>query len=155
MVALPGQLFTNTQIPACIWLLTKTKEAKNGKDDRKGKVLFIDAREKGYMKDRVLRDFTIADVKEIADTFHKWQKNEDYEDIQGFCKSTTLAEIAKNDFVVTPGRYVGTTEKEEDSEPYTEKMNRLTSSLKTYLDEGTILETEIKKQLGGLGYEVE
>ena len=155
MVALPGQLFTNTQIPACIWLLTKTKEAKNGKADRKGKVLFIDAREKGYMKDRVLRDFTIADVKEIADTFHKWQKNEDYEDIQGFCKSTTLAEIAKNDFVVTPGRYVGTTEKEEDSEPYTEKMNRLTSSLKTYLDEGAILETEIKKQLGGLGYEVE
>ncbi len=153
MAALPGQLFTNTQIPACIWFLTKTKEAKNGKADRKGKVLFIDAREKGYMKDRVLRDFTAVDIKEIADTFHKWQNNDGYEDIQGFCKTATLAEIEKNDFVLTPGRYVGTSEKEADSEPFSEKMNRLTINLKTYLAEGAVLEAEIKKQLGGLGYE--
>lgn len=154
MVALPGQLFTNTQIPACIWFLTKTKEVHNKKAKRKGKVLFIDARERGYMKDRVLRDFTEVDIKDITDTFHKWQGlTEGYNDIAGFCKEATIDEIAKNDFVLTPGRYVGTSEKEEDPEPFAEKMNRLTSDLKKYLAEGTVLEAEIKKQLGGLGYE--
>lgn len=155
MVALPGQLFTNTQIPACIWFLTKDKSARNGKRKRHGEVLFIDAREKGYMKDRVLRDFTEQDIKEIADTFHQWQGlAEGYEDIAGFCKATDLEDIASKDFVLTPGRYVGTTEQEEDSEPFAEKMNRLTAELKGYLQESSKLEMEIKKQLGGLGYEI-
>lgn len=154
MVALPGQLFTNTQIPACIWFLTKDKTARNGKRKRTGEVLFIDAREKGYMKDRVLRDFTTQDIKDIADTFRKWQGlAEGYEDIAGFCKATDLDDIASKDYVLTPGRYVGTTEQEEDSEPFAEKMNRLTAELKGYLEESAKLEMEIKKQLGGLGYE--
>ncbi|MDY0104853.1 MAG: class I SAM-dependent DNA methyltransferase [Lentimicrobium sp.] len=153
MVALPGQLFTNTQIPACIWLLTKDKTARNGKRKRTGEVLFIDAREKGYMKDRVLRDFTTQDIKDIADTFRKWQGlAEGYEDIAGFCKATDLEDIASKDFVLTPGRYVGTTEQEEDSEPFAEKMNRLTAELKGYLEKSAKLEMEIKKQLGGFGY---
>lgn len=154
MVALPGQLFTNTQIPACIWFLTKDKTARNGKRKREGEILFIDAREKGYMKDRVLRDFTSDDINDIADTFHKWQGlSEGYEDIAGFCKTTDLKDLASKDFVLTPGRYVGTTEQEDDSEPFAEKMNRLTSELKGCLEESTKLELEIKKQLGGLGYE--
>ncbi|WP_320168135.1 class I SAM-dependent DNA methyltransferase [Mangrovibacterium marinum] len=161
MVALPGQLFTNTQIPACIWFLTKSKEAKNGKRARKGEVLFIDAREKGYMKDRVLRDFTTSDIKEIADTFHAWQSlspsgetEEVYNDVPGFCKLVTLDEIRRNDYVLTPGRYVGTAEQEEDDEPFAEKMERLTADLKELFEEGNRLETEIKNQLGGLGYEL-
>lgn len=155
MVALPGQLFTNTQIPACIWFLTKDKTARNGKRKRTGEVLFIDAREKGYMKDRVLRDFTTQDIKDIADTFQKWQGlAEGYEDIAGFCKATDLDDIASKDFVLTPGRYVGTTEQEEDSEPFAEKMNRLTAELKGYLEESAKLEAEIKRQLGGLGYDI-
>ena len=154
MVALPGQLFTNTQTPACIWLLTKDKSARNGKRKRQGEVLFIDAREKGYMKDRVLRDFTEQDIKDIADTFHKWQGlAEGYEDMSGFCKSTDLEDIASKDFVLTPGRYVGTADQEEDAEPFADKMNRLTAELKGYLEESAKLEEEIKKQLGGLGYE--
>jgi type I restriction enzyme M protein len=155
MVALPGQLFTNTQIPACIWLLTKDKTARNGKRKRTGEVLFIDAREKGYMKDRVLRDFTPQDIQDIADTFHQWQGlAEGYEDISGFCKATDLDDIASKDFVLTPGRYVGTAEQEEDDEPFADKMNRLTAELKGYLEESNKLEIEIKKQLGGLGYEI-
>jgi len=162
MVALPGQLFTNTQIPACIWFLTKNKEAKNGKRARQGEVLFIDAREKGFMKDRVLRDFTLDDIKDIADTFHTWQGLEikegdtkkEYEDIPGYCKIVQIADIEKNDFVLTPGRYVGTVAQEEDTEPFAEKMARLTTELKGHFEEGNRLEGEIKKQLGGLGYEL-
>lgn len=164
MVALPGQLFTNTQIPACIWFLTKSKDARDNKRKRHGEVLFIDAREKGYMKDRVLRDFTKDDIDDITDTFHSWQQSSpsgevtkrrrDYEDIPGFCKAVTLADIAKNDYILTPGRYVGNAEQEEDAEPFAEKMERLTVELRDYLEEGTRLEAEIKKQLGGLGYEL-
>lgn len=153
MVALPGQLFTNTQIPACIWFLTKNKKATETKADRSGKILFIDAREKGYMKDRVLRDFTQEDIDDISGTFHRWQKEKDYADIPGFCKSVTLEEIAKNDYVLTPGRYVGSKAATEDSEPFAEKMERLTTELKGYMEEGDRLEQSIKEQLGGLGYE--
>src|SRR5699024_9626127 len=99
MVALPGQLFTNTQIPACIWFLNKNKP-------RAKEVLFIDAREIGYMKDRVLRDFTAEDIAKIADTYHAWQQNNGYENQAGFCYAASLDEIANNDFVLTPGRYV-------------------------------------------------
>ena len=147
MVALPGQLFTNTQIPACIWFLAKDKK-------RKGEVLFIDAREKGYMKDRVLRDFTNANIKEIADTFHNWKKGEGYEDIAGFCKSADLALIQKHDFVLTPGRYVGAVTEAEDLEPFDEKMMRLTGELKGQFEVSGDLESKIKKHLGALGYEL-
>ena len=154
MVALPGQLFTNTQIPACIWFLTRDKGARNGKRQRQGEVLFIDARQLGYMKDRVLRDFTDSDIAQVADTVHHWQTGQDYEDQAGFCYSATLEEIEKHDFVLTPGRYVGAPEEEEDSEPFAEKMERLTSLLSEQFAESATLEAEIKKNLAGLGYAI-
>lgn len=156
MVALPGQLFTNTQIPACIWFLTKDKA--NGfnldkkKRDRRGQFLFIDARQLGYMKDRVLRDFTSDDIKKIADTFHAWQHGESYEDVPGFCYAASLADIRKHDHVLTPGRYVGAEEQEEDSEAFADKMARLTTQLAEQFGESTKLEAEIKKNLAELGY---
>lgn len=154
MIALPGQLFTNTQIPACIWVLTKDKKAKGGKRDRIGETLFIDARNEGYMKDRVLRDFTPEDITNIANTLHSWQKGEEYKDIPGFCKSTKLEDIRKHDHVLTPGRYVGAPEQEEDTEPFPEKMARLTSQLKEQFKESNRLEGQIKINLKGLGYDI-
>lgn len=156
MVALPGQLFTNTQIPACIWFLTKDKA--NGfnldkkKRNRRGQFLFIDARQLGYMKDRVLRDFTMDDIQTIADTFHAWQHGAGYADVPGFCYSASLADIRKHEHVLTPGRYVGAQEQEEDSEAFADKMARLTTQLADQFAESAKLEAEIKKNLAGLGY---
>lgn len=163
IVALPGQLFTNTQIPACIWFLTKDK--KNGlsldkkKANREGKTLFIDARNLGYMKDRVLRDFTDADIAKITNALHAWQQGENfegdvYQDEKGFCFSAELKDIQKHDYVLTPGRYVGAVEQEDDGEPFAEKMARLTGQLKQQFAESAVLESEIKKNLKGLGYEL-
>lgn len=154
MVALPGQLFTNTQIPACIWFLTRNKKVQGSLGDRSGKVLFIDARNLGYMKDRVLRDFMSEDISKIADIFHVWQQAKDYEDVAGFCKSASLDDIKKHDFVLTPGRYVGAPDEEEDGEPFTEKMARLTVQLKGQFAQSTELEERIRKNLAGLGYEL-
>jgi type I restriction enzyme M protein len=164
MVALPGQLFTNTQIPACIWFLSRNKKERGPFADRSGKVLFIDARNHGYMKDRVLRDFRAEDVEKIAGTFHAWQHTTSplhegegqgeggYRDEAGFCKSATLDEIAKHDFVLTPGRYVGAPEEEDDGEPFAEKMARLTGQLKGQFAESDRLEDEINKSLRELGF---
>jgi type I restriction enzyme M protein len=158
MVALPGQLFTNTQIPACIWFLTWDKA--NGmvrnekKRDRREEFLFIDARNLGFMRDRVLRDFTNEDIAKVADTFHAWQRGEGYDDVAGFCKSASLDEIKKHDFVLTPGRYVGAQEQEDDGEPFAVKMARLTGQLREQFAESDRLEAEIKRNLGGLGYEL-
>lgn len=164
MVALPGQLFTNTQIPACIWFLTKNKKARTDKSgrklrDRKGEVLFIDARNLGYMKDRVLRDFTRDDIQKVADLYHAWKTGAEvngntYEDQAGFCKSANLDEIKKHDFVLTPGRYVGAEEESDDGVPFSEKMATLTAKLSEQFAESAMLETEIKKNLAGLGYEL-
>ncbi|EGQ8535822.1 N-6 DNA methylase [Vibrio parahaemolyticus] len=164
MVALPGQLFTNTQIPACIWFLTKNKKARTDKSgrklrDRKGEVLFIDARNLGYMKDRVLRDFTQDDIQKVADLYHAWKTGAEingvaYEDQAGFCKSATLEEIKKHDFVLTPGRYVGASDEEDDGIPFGEKMTTLTAKLSEQFAESAMLEAEIKKNLAGLGYEL-
>lgn len=156
MVALPGQLFTNTQIPACIWFLTRDK--RNGlalnktKRDRRGEFLFIDARQLGYMKDRVLRDFTVDDIKKVADTFHAWQLGEGYEDVAGFCYSASLDDIRKHEHVLTPGRYVGSEEQKDDGEVFADKMARLTAQLAEQFAESAKLEGEIKKNLAGLGY---
>jgi type I restriction enzyme M protein len=158
MVALPGQLFTNTQIPACIWFLTRSKAqtGKPGKAERSrhGEVLFIDARQLGYMKDRVLRDFKPEDLAKVANTFHAWQRGAGYADEAGFCKAATLADIRKADHVLTPGRYVGAAAQEADAEPFEEKMARLTAALGTQFRESARLEAEIRKNLAGLGYEV-
>jgi type I restriction enzyme M protein len=153
MVALPGQLFTNTQIPACIWFLTKDKFSKqSGKRDRRDEVLFIDARNLGYMRDRVLRDFNPDDIRKVADTFHAWRQGENYQDEAGFCASVRFEDIEKHDFVLTPGRYVGAAEQEDDGEPFAEKMARLTEQLQAQFAESDRLEAEIKRNLGGLGY---
>jgi type I restriction enzyme M protein len=154
MVALPGQLFTNTQIPACIWFLTKNKKGGNGKRDRRGETLFIDARNLGFLKDRVLRDFTDEDIAKIADTFHAWQKGENYEDIKGFCYSASLDDLKKHDFVLTPGRYVGAADIDKDDEPFPDKMQRLTVQLKSQFEESDRLEKAIKDNLAGIGYEL-
>ena len=177
MVALPGQLFTNTQIPACIWLLTKSKapSPSKGEDrvggvstrDRRRETLFIDARNLGYMKDRVLRDFAPEDIRKIADTFHAWKASSfplpegegqgegEYEDIPGFCKSATLEDIKKHDYVLTPGRYVGAAAQEDDGEPFEEKMARLTAQLNEQFAQSAELEHAIRVNLAALGFPVE
>jgi type I restriction enzyme M protein len=151
MVALPGQLFTNTQIPACIWFLTRSKAARNGWQERKGQTLFIDARNLGYMKDRVLRDFKPEDVAKVADTFHRWKRGEGVDE-PGFAKATALEDIRKHDHVLTPGRYVGAAAQQDDGEPFEEKMARLTATLSEQLAESARLEAAIRKNLAGLGY---
>jgi type I restriction enzyme M protein len=158
MVALPGQLFTNTQIPACIWLLTKDKangfNLNKKKRNRRKQFLFIDARQMGYMKDRVLRDFTLADVQKVADTFHAWQQGEGYEDVKGFCYSASLEDVRKHEHVLTPGRYVGAEDLVDDGEVFADKMARLTAQLAEQFEESAKLESDIKKNLAGLGYDL-
>ncbi|MCR9115791.1 MAG: type I restriction-modification system subunit M [bacterium] len=157
MVALPGQLFTNTQIPACIWFLTKTKQ-KRGRGaaafrDRADEVLFIDARKLGYMVDRVLRAFTDEDTAQIVSTFHAWKRDKDaYEDIPGFCKSASLDEIAEHGYVLTPGRYVGAEEVEDDGVPFAEKMEGLTHELATQFHESEKLQSAIRDNMQKLGF---
>ncbi len=152
MVALPGQLFTNTQIPACIWFLTRSKAARGEWRQRQREVLFIDARNLGFMKDRVLRDFAEADIRKVADTFHAWKKGKGYADEAGFCKAVTLEDIAKHDFVLTPGRYVGAAALEDDGEPFPDKMARLTETLGQQFAESARLEAEIRGHLARLGW---
>jgi type I restriction enzyme M protein len=152
MVALPGQLFTNTQIPACIWFLTRSKAARNGWRDRKGETLFIDARNLGYIKDRVLRDFAPEDVAKIADAFHSWKQGEPYEDMAGFSKAVKLDKIKTHDYVLTPGRYAGAAEQKDDGGLFEEKMARLTAELKDQFTESARLEAAIRENLARLGY---
>jgi type I restriction enzyme M protein len=152
MVALPGQLFTNTQIPACIWFLTRTKAVRNGTRARHGETLFIDARNLGFMKDRVLRDFASEDIRRVADTFHAWKNGNSYADVPGFCKAAKLEEIKKHDYVLTPGRYVGAADVADDGEVFENKMKVLTKQLKDQFAESSRLEAEIRKNLAGLGY---
>ncbi len=160
MLALPGQLFTNTQIPACVWFLTKhkggTTSVSSGKPptrDRSGEVLFIDARQLGYMKDRVLRDFTAEDMEKITGTFRAWKRGKDYADVKGFCKSATLDEIAAHGHVLTPGRYVGAEDVADDSEPFDEKMQKLITELDAQFEKSSELEIAIRANLKSLGFE--
>lgn len=154
MVALPGQLFTNTQIPACIWFLTKNKKVGNGKRDRRGETLFIDARNLGHMKNRVLCIFEDKDITKITEAYHAWQKGEGYEDIKGFCYSAALEDLTKNNFSLMPGRYVGAEDEEVDGEEFPEKMQRLKELLKKQLEESILLEKSIRDNLAGIGYEL-
>jgi len=162
MIALPGNLFFNTAIPACLWFLSRDKKNHRFRDRRK-EVLFIDTRKMGTMKDRVHRELTDEDIKKIADTYHSWRGDIDviageakqslkYEDIPGFCKSASLEEIAGHDYILTPGRYVGMEETEDDGEPFEEKMERLTTTLYRQFEESEKLEAEIKKNLSLLGF---
>ena len=155
MVALPGQLFYSTQIPACLWFLTREKAPGKGRRDRRGQVLFIDARKMGELVDRTRRELTDAEIQKIADTYHAWrgEKNAgEYADVAGFCKSATLEEIRKHDHVLTPGRYVGSAEQEDDGEPFEEKMRRLSALWREQRAEGARLDALIEANLKELGF---
>jgi type I restriction enzyme M protein len=160
MVALPGQLFYGTQIPACLWILAKDKSNGIAKDaklrDRRGEVLFIDARKMGALVpgSRKQKELSEEEVARIARAYHAWRGEPDagaYEDEPGFCKAASLEEIAKHNFVLTPGRYVGAGEVEDDDEPFEEKFERLMGELSAQFAEGRRLEAEIEARLGALG----
>jgi len=188
MIALPGQLFYTTPIPACLWFIARNK--KNGRfRDRRGETLFIDTRKMGYLIDRTHREFSDEEISRIAHTYHAWRSKvplpsvgrdnpkshfpnvrEDnpkipsplegegkgegvvYKDIPGFCKSAALEEIRSHGYVLTPGRYVGAEDIEDDGEPFDEKMKRLTTKLEEQFAESAKLEALIKRNLKGLGY---
>jgi type I restriction enzyme M protein len=158
MVAMPGQLFYSTQIPVCLWFLARDK--RNGRfRDRRGQVLFLDARKLGTMIDRVHRELTEEDIARIAGTYHAWrgdpaspEPGEGYKDIPGFCKSASLEEIEANNWVLTPGRYVGAEAVEDDGEPFEKKMKRLTVTLREQQAEAAKLDAAIAANLKELGF---
>ena len=146
IVALPTQLFYSVTIPVTLWFISKNKK-------QKGKTLFIDARKMGYMVDRKHRDFTDEDIQKLADTFSQFQEGT-LENVKGFCAVADLNEIEKHEYILTPGRYVGIEEVEDDGEPFEEKMTRLTSELSDMFKKSHELEEEIRKKLGAIGYEI-
>ncbi len=153
IIALPGQLFRSTQIPACLWFLSRGRLDGAHRD---GETLFIDAREIGYMLDRTRRDLSQEDIASIADTYHAWRGSgeaNEYEDVPGFCKSATLEEIRKYGHVLTPGRYVGATPQEDDSESFEKKMTRLATQWREQQAEAQRLDAEIEENLARLGFE--
>jgi len=155
MVALPNQLFYNTMIPACLWFVSRDK--KNHKfRDRRNQVLFIDARKLGKLVDRRHRELTVEDIQKISDTYHTWrgETKKKYEDVAGFCKSAPLDEIRKHEWILTPGRYVGAEEEEDDGEEFEEKMKRLVSDLAKQMEDGKKLDFEIKKNLANIGFKI-
>jgi type I restriction enzyme M protein len=154
MVALPGQLFFSTQIPVCLWFLTRSKK-RNGFRERRGETLFIDARKMGTLTDRVHRELTDEDIARIAGTYHAWRGDkgaEKYEDVAGFCKAAKLDEIRKHGHVLTPGRYVGAEAVEDDGEPFADKMARLAATLRHQQVEAARLDAAIAANLKELGY---
>ncbi len=155
MVALPGQLFYSTQIPVCLWFLARSKS--NGRFRKRiGETLFIDARGIGTMIDRIHRELTDADIRSIADTYHAWRGDKNcrkkYGDLPGFCKRAILEDIRHHEHILTPGRYVGTTEVEDDGEPFEEKMKRLTGDLRELTKQSAKLDKRIWANLEEIGY---
>jgi type I restriction enzyme M protein len=154
MIALPGQLFYSTQIPACLWFLARDKKNHRFRD-RRGEVLFIDTRKLGVMVDRTHRELTDDEVARISRTYHAWRGEKDagkYEDVPGFCKSATLDEMRKHGHVLTPGRYVGAEVAEDDSEPFEDKMKRLAAQLREQNTQARTLDEAIARNLKELGY---
>lgn len=156
MVALPGQLFYSTQIPACLWFLARDKGA-NGHRDRRGEILFIDARKLGHMVDRTRREFSEDDIARIADTYHRWRAKpetlaaaglEPYANEPGFCYSATIEEVRNHGYVLTPGRYVGAEEVEDDGVPFEERFASLRQRLGVHFSEGRELENLIAEAMG-------
>ena len=155
------QLFANTQIPACLWFLSKNKGAgKNGKHDRRKQILFIDARKLAILipGSRKQKEFSEAEIRHIAQTYHNWRGTQwaegNYEDVPGFCKSATLSEIEQHGFALTPGRYVGATDVEDDDEAFEEQMAKLADELAALFRRGQVLEADVRKQLARVGYEL-
>lgn len=173
IITMPPNLFYNVTIPVCLWFISKKRE------NRKDKILFIDARKLGYMETRKHRELTDEEIKRIYDTYHNWRdsgtagekliaaekaplyksdnyRNEEikeYEDVQGFCKSASIEEVRSHEYILTPGRYVGIEAVEDDGEPFDEKMSRLTAELAEMFAKSHTLEEEIKRKLGAIGYE--
>ena len=157
MIALPGQLFYTTQIPVCLWFLTKNKEEDKarGYRDRKGETLFIDARQMGSMASRIHKEFTDDDLATIASTYHAWrgeEKDGDYEDVAGYSKAASLDEIKANDYVLSPGRYVGAADIEDDGIAFEDKMQELSQTLYGQMKEAETLDNTIRQNLKVLGY---
>lgn len=157
MIAMPGQLFYTTQIPVCLWFLSRNKKAEStrGFRDRQGETLFIDARKMGSLVDRVHRDLSDEEIGEIARTYHAWRGEEKdgvYEDKPGFCKAATLEEIKSHDYVLTPGRYVGAADIEDDGISFEEKMTELSATLYEQMRESVELDAAIRQNLEVLGY---
>lgn len=167
IVAMPSQLFLTTAIPVCLWFITRDKTSTSINDqgrDRRGQTLFIDARQMGFMETRTLRTLSgldgfpaepDTDIGRIVGAYHAWKRGANsYQDIAGFCKSSTVAEIREHGYVLTPGRYVGARDLDTDLEPFEEKMERLTAQLHIEFSEGERLEAEIRASLRNLGYEL-
>jgi type I restriction enzyme M protein len=163
MVALPGQLFYSTQIPACLWFLARDRSGRHSLEsgnpapfrDRRGEVLFIDARKLGRMVDRTHRELTDEDIARIANTYHAWRGEQDageYADVPGFCKSARLEEVRKHGHVLTPGRYVGAERQEDDGEPFEQKVTRLVAQLREQQAEAAKLDAAIARNLKELGF---
>lgn len=146
IVAMPTQLFYSVTIPVTLWFISKNKK-------QKGKTLFIDARKMGFMVDRKHRDLSDEDIAKLSDTFTAFQNGE-LEEVKGFCAIATTEDIAKQDYILTPGRYVGIEEQEDDGEPFDEKMKRLTSELSEMFEKSHEIENEIREKLGAIGYEI-
>lgn len=157
IVALPGQLFSTTQIPVCLWFVARDKSNGIVKDkklrDRRGDVLFIDARNMGSMVTRTLKELSADDIATIANTYHAWrEKGGVYEDVPGFAKSVSLEHIAAKRFVLTPGMYVDQVAQADDGEAFPDKMTRLSATFKTQMERGNVLDIEIRRQLQKVGY---
>lgn len=161
MIALPGQLFYTTQIPVCLWFISKNKKVVDASEDfakrrnRQGETLFIDAREMGSMISRTNKELTTGDIAHIAQTYHAWRgedKDGAYKDVAGYCKSATLDDIKANDYVLTPGRYVGAADIADDGVPFEEKMAELSQTLFKQMAEGAALDKAIRQSLKELGY---
>jgi type I restriction enzyme M protein len=153
MVALPGQLFYSTQIPVCLWFIARDKRNTRFRD-RRGKTLFIDARKLGHLIDRIHRELSEEEILRIAGTYHAWRGDKeagDYADIKGFCKSATIDDIRAHGHVLTPGRYVGAEDVEDDGEPFEEKMRRLTVKLEEQFAESVKLQEAIRQNMRKVG----
>lgn len=154
IVALPDKLFYSTGIPVSLWILNRNKKTNPKYRNREGEILFIDARNLGEMVDRTHRELSNEDIKKIAETYHNYRNiNGKYENIKGFCKAAKFDEVKENDYILTPGRYVGIEEQEDDGVLFEEKMETLTKELNQLFQESRNLEEEIRKNLGGLGYD--
>ena len=147
IIAMPTNLFYTVTVPCSIWIINRNKKQKE-------KTLFINATNLGTMVTRRLRELSEEDIKKIANTYHNYQNDENYEDVKGFCYSATTEEIKSNDYVLTPGRYVGVEEAEDDGIPFEEKMKNITSELSKQFEESHKLEEEIRKNLKAIGYEI-
>ena len=147
IIAMPTNLFYTVTVPCSIWIINRNKKQRD-------KTLFINATNLGTMVTRRLRELSDSDIKKIADTYHNYQKDKNYENVKGFCYSATTEEIKSNDYILTPGRYVGVEETEDDGIPFEEKMKNITSELSKQFEESHKLEEEIRKNLKAIGYEI-